>query len=103
LRVSWRAWFTATSYEHAAVSQEHEQQMLETLREIRDGQREIIGLLTAQRAAADEQIKKQRENIAESLALQRLSLARQQTVVRFAIPGILACFAAIGYLVWRYF
>ena len=85
------------------MSQENEQQMLEVLREIRDGQREVLGLLTAQRAAAEEQVRKSRESIAESIALQRLALARQRTVTLIAVPGILVCMAAIAYLVWRYF
>lgn len=85
------------------MSQENEQQMLEVLREIRDGQREMLVLLAAQRAAAEEQVRKSRESIAESVALQRLALARQRTVTLIAVPGILACIAAIAYLVWRYF
>ena len=85
------------------MSQENDQQILEVLREIRDGQREMLGLLSAQRAAAEEQVKKSRESIAESVALQRLGLARQRTVTLIAVPGILACMAAIAYLVWRYF
>jgi len=85
------------------MSQENEQQMLEVLREIRDGQREVLGLLSAQRAAAEEQVRKSRESIAESIALQRLALARQRTVTLIAVPGILVCMAAIAYLVWRYF
>jgi len=85
------------------MSQENEQQMLEVLREIRDGQREMLGLLAAQRVAAEEQVKKSRESIAESVALQRLGLARQRTVTLIAVPGILACIAAIAYLVLRYF
>jgi hypothetical protein len=85
------------------MSQENEQQILEVLREIRDGQREVLGLLAAQRAAAEEQVRKSRESIAESVSLQRLALARQRTVTLIAVPGILACIAAIAYLVWRYF
>ena len=85
------------------MSQENEQQILEVLREIRDGQREMLVLLAAQRAAAEEQVKKSRESIAESVALQRLALARQRTVMLIAVPGILVCMAAIAYLVWRYF
>lgn len=85
------------------MNQETEQQVLDTLREIREGQREIIKLLSAQHAAAEEQVKKFRETIAESVGLQRLALQRQRTVTLIAIPGILACIAAIGYLVLRYF
>jgi len=85
------------------MSQENEQQTLEVLREIRDGQREVLGLLTAQRVAAEEQVRKSGERIAESVALQRLALDRQRTVTLIAVPGIVACMAAIAYLVWRYF
>ncbi|MDH3287869.1 MAG: hypothetical protein OEP48_09145 [Betaproteobacteria bacterium] len=84
------------------MSQEIEQQVLETLRDIREGQREIIRLLSAQQAITTEQIKKSRESIAESVGLQRLALQRQRTVTLVAVPGILACIAAIAYLVLRY-
>ena len=76
---------------------------MEILREIREGQREIIRLLSAQQAAAEEHIKKSRESVAESVGLQRLALKRQRTVTLIAVPGILACIAAIAYLVMRYF
>jgi hypothetical protein len=85
------------------MSEENQQQILDTLREIRDGQREIIQLLSAQQAIAQEQIKKSRESVAESVSLQRLALQRQRTVTLIAVPGILACIAAIAYLVLRYF
>lgn len=85
------------------MSQDEEQKILEVLREIRDGQRQIADLLSAQRAAAEEQVRKSRESIAESVALQRLALDRQRTISLIAIPAILACIAAIAYLVWRYF
>lgn len=84
------------------MSEETEQRILEVLREIRDGQREILGLLTVQRAATEEQVVKSRESIAESVSLQRLALARQRTITLIAVPAILACIAAIAYLVLRY-
>ena len=82
--------------------QESEQQVLETLREIRDGQREIVRLLTAQQSAAEEQVRRSRETIAESVGLQKLALQRQKTVTVIAIGGILMCMAAIAYLVVTY-
>ncbi len=85
------------------MSQEPQQQVVEILREIREGQREIIKLLSAQQVAAEEHVKKSRETVAESLGLQRLALKRQRTVTLIAVPGILACIAAIAYLVMRYF
>ena len=77
--------------------------ILETLREIRSGQREIIALLSAQQALAEEQVRRSRESIAESVGLQRLALERQRTMAVVAIPALVACVAAIVYLVWRYF
>ena len=85
------------------MSEENQRQAVDILREIREGQREIIRLLSAQQAAAEEHIKKSSESVAESMGLQRLALKRQRTVTLIAVPGILACIAAIAYLVMRYF
>ena len=85
------------------MTQEEQKEILDTLRQIRDGQREVIQLLSAQRALAEEQLKKSGERIAESVGLQRLALQRQRTITLIAVPGILACIAAIAYLVIRYF
>jgi hypothetical protein len=85
------------------MPQEEQKEILDTLREIRDGQREMIRLLSAQRALAEEQLKKSGERIAESVGLQRLALQRQRTITLIAIPALLACIAAIAYLVLRYF
>lgn len=79
------------------------QQILDTLREIRDGQREIVRLLSAQHALAEDQAKRTRESIAESIGLQRAGLQRQRSLALIALPAIAACIAAIVYLVVRYF
>jgi hypothetical protein len=78
-------------------------QLLDTLTELRDGQREMLALMVAAQARAEVQVEKSRESVAESVALQRLALARQRTVGLIAVPAIGVCIAAIGYLVWRYF
>jgi hypothetical protein len=75
-------------------------QLLDVLIEIRDGQREIIKLLTTQQALAEDQIKRSRDTITESDNLQRLALQRQRQVTLIAVPGILACIAASAYLVF---
>lgn len=85
------------------MNQDTERQILETLREIRDGQREIVSHLAAQRALAEEQMQKSRASIEESVGLQREALKRQRSITLIAFPGILACIAAIAYLVLRYF
>ena len=85
------------------MSQDRESQTLDVLKEIRDGQREIIALLTAQRVLAEEQLRKSQERVDESVGLQKEALRRQKSITLFAVPGILACVAAIAYLVLRYF
>jgi len=85
------------------MSQDTDQHSLELLGEIRDGQREIITLLTAQRALVEEQVRKSRERMEESVGLQKEALRRQRTLTLIAVPGILACIAAIAYLVLKYF
>jgi type VI protein secretion system component VasF len=81
----------------------HAEEILITLREIRDGQRDMLALMVAQQARAEDQVQKSRDSVAESVALQRLALQRQRTVAWIALPAILACIAAIAYLVLRYF
>ena len=85
------------------MNPESEQKILEVLREIREGQREALKAMEEHRALVKEQIQISRNNVAESVSLQRLGLQRQRTVTIIAIPGILACVAAIAYLVLRYF
>lgn len=79
------------------------QDQLQLLMEIRDCQQQIIELLSAQRTLAEEQIKRSRDSIEESVGLQRLALQRQRTISLVAVPGIIICILAIGYLVLRYF
>lgn len=83
--------------------EQYRHESLSVLREIRDTQREILAQLGAQRALAEEQLARSRETVEESICLQRLALQRQSAITRIAVPGILACIAAIGYLVLRYF
>lgn len=83
--------------------EQYRRESLGVLREIRDTQREILALLGAQRALAEEQVARSRDKVEESIDLQKLALQRQRTITLVAVPGILACIAAIGYLVLRYF
>jgi hypothetical protein len=80
-----------------------QQQILQTLREIRDGQREALNLLAAQKTVVEEQAKWSRASISDSIALQRDGLRRQRQVMLAVVPAIAACLAAILYLVLRYF
>lgn len=78
------------------MADDPQREQLELLREIRD-------TLQAQRALVEEQLARSRKTMDESLQLQRTALARQRQVTLVAVPGIVACLLAIGYLVWRYF
>jgi hypothetical protein len=80
----------------SAMSEKHLMELLETVREIRDH-------LSSQRALLEEQIARSRKTAEEAIALQRQALQRQRAVTVLAGIGILACIAAIGYLVIRYF
>ncbi len=85
------------------MSDERQQQILDTLCEIRDGQRELLTLMQANKALAEEQMRQSQQRVEESVGLQRLALQRQRSVTRIALPAILVCIAAIVYLVLRYF
>jgi hypothetical protein len=80
----------------SAMSEKHLMELLETVREIRDH-------LSSQRVLLEEQIARSRKTSEEAIALQRQALQRQRSVTVLAGIGILACIAAIGYLVIRYF
>jgi hypothetical protein len=78
------------------MSDELQREQIELLREIRD-------TLRAQRALVEEQLARSRNSIEESIGLQKTALRRQRQITLVALPGILACIAAIAYLVMRYF
>jgi hypothetical protein len=78
------------------MADDPQREQLELLREIRD-------TLKAQRGLVEEQLARSRRTMDESLGLQRTALARQRQITLIAVPGILACILAIGYLIWRYF
>ena len=81
----------------------NEDELLSTVREIRDSQQEMIALLTSQRDLIAGQAERSKKSIDESIALQKLALRRQQTITRIAVPGILLCIGAIVYFLLRYF
>jgi len=78
------------------MADDPQREQIELLREIRD-------TLKAQRGLIEQQLVRSRQTMEESLGLQRTALARQRQITLIAVPGILACILAIGYLIWRYF
>ncbi len=77
------------------VNQETDQQILEVLREVRDGQREALRAMEEYRDVVKEQIRVSQSTVQESVTLQRVALKRQRTITLIA-PGIVACIAAIA-------
>ena len=71
--------------------------------EIRDNQQLSLGKQEEQIALAQQHLDRARAQVEESIGLQREAMAKQRTITRIAIPGILLCTAAIIYLVVRYF
>lgn len=78
-------------------------QAIALLREIRDSQ----AAMAANQERALELMRLQaqdaRERVKESIALQKLGIARQKQVMLGAGPLILLCLGLIGYLIWTYF
>jgi hypothetical protein len=79
-----------------------DEETLQVLKEIRDGQRAILAELGAQRALMQEQAQRYKSITDESVGLQREAVRRQRSITLVAVPAILACLAAIAYLSWRY-
>ncbi|MBX9871052.1 MAG: hypothetical protein K2X75_03555 [Burkholderiaceae bacterium] len=80
-----------------------DEDILATLREIRDDQRELLTQIQAQRALAEQQMAQSKQRIEESVGLQREALRRQRTITVVALPALLLCIAAIAWLLLRYF
>ena len=85
------------------MSQDLKPDILATLREIRDDQRELLAQIQAQRALAEQQMAQSKLRIDESVGLQREALRRQRTITVVALPALLLCIAAIVWLLLRYF
>ena len=70
--------------------------------EIPDNQRLGLERQEEQLRIAREQLERARNQVAESIELQRQAMARFKTVSRIAIPGIVLCVVLIVYLMARY-
>jgi len=70
--------------------------------EIRDNQRLSLQRQEEHLKIAQEQLERAKNQVAESIQLQRQAIARVKTVMRVAIPGIVVCIALIIYLMSTY-
>jgi hypothetical protein len=71
--------------------------------EIRDNQRLSLQRQEEHLAIAREQIERSRNQVEESIALQRQAVARVKRISLVALPGIALCVLLIVYLLVRYF
>jgi hypothetical protein len=71
--------------------------------EIRDNQRLALQRQEEHLAIAREQIDRSRNQVQESIALQRQAIERVRRVSWVAIPGIVLCVLLIVYLLVKYF
>jgi hypothetical protein len=85
------------------MSDSRDVEMLQTLQEIRDGQREAIALAREQLRLAESQLAKSQSMLEESVGIQRAAMQRFRGMTIIALPLILFCVAAILYLIFRYF
>lgn len=72
------------------------------LTEIRDDQKRSLGEQEKQVALAREQLDRARNQVEESLTLQREAVAKQKLIMRVALPAIGLCILAIIYLIVRF-
>jgi hypothetical protein len=73
------------------------------LAEIRDNQRLSLQRQEEHLAIAREQIERSRNQVEQSLELQRQAIVRVKRISRIALPGIVLCVLLIVYLLVRYF
>jgi t-SNARE complex subunit (syntaxin) len=73
------------------------------LTEIRDNQQHSITKQEEHIALTQQHLDRAKSQVEESIGLQREAIAKQRTITRIAIPGILVCILAILYLLVRYF
>lgn len=79
------------------------EEIKQLLIEIRDNQQLSIVKQEEHIALAQQHLERAKFQVEESIGLQREAIAKQRTITRIAVPGILACILAIVYLIVRYF
>ena len=79
------------------------EELRDLLVEIRDNQRLSLKRQEEHLEIARGQIERSRQQVQESIALQRQAIERAKRISLVAIPGILICIALIVYLLVKYF
>jgi len=81
---------------------EHHDQILEALKRIEANQRQALETQEQHLALAKAQLERSERTVNESVALQKLAVARQATVTRIALPLIILLIVLLGYLLVRW-
>lgn len=77
-------------------------QLRDLLIEIRDNQRLSLQRQEEHLAIAKEQVERARNQVQESIELQRQAIERVKRISRIAVPGVIFCVVLIVYLLVRY-
>lgn len=80
-----------------------DKEIRDLLIEIRDNQRLSLQRQEEHLAIAREQVDRSKNQVQESLELQRQAIERVKRISRIAIPGLVLCFGLIFYLLIKYF
>jgi hypothetical protein len=82
---------------------DNKEQITELLKEIRDNQVLSLRRQEEHLQIAKDQMERSRNQVQESIQLQKLAIEKVKRISRVAVPGIVICFALIIYLLVRYF
>jgi hypothetical protein len=81
---------------------ERHDEILEALKRIEANQRKALEAQEQHLALAKAQLERSERTVNESVALQKLAVARQATVTRIALPLIVVLIVLLGYLLVRW-
>jgi len=81
---------------------ERHDEILEALKRIEANQRKALETQEQHLALARSQLERSDQRVSESVALQKLAVARQATVTRIALPLIAVLVVLIVYLLFRW-
>lgn len=81
---------------------ERHDEILEALKRIEANQRKALETQEQHLTLAKAQLERSERTVNESVALQKLAVARQATVTRIALPLIVVLIVLLGYLLVRW-
>ncbi len=79
-----------------------EDEILQLLTDIRDGQRDALARQREQLELARAEAERMRRIADESVGLQRSAIERVKRISRFVVPIIIVLIALLVWLIWKY-